>query len=192
MQGNKSYNTKRRGSWAKTMRACKAADKQARKQAKRREKVERKHERALERKNTEQSCRKIFNAGIYGEDFVLSLRAYNTCSSKRYHATPESARKAMAERQAYTDETLSFYHCPFCGGYHLTSNPLDDETCRQRKERVDGILMENHITEKDLREKVWTKPFLDTGTMDVALEEAARIDLRMRPYANHHARVSMC
>ena len=46
------------------------------------------------------------------------------CLSKDRYASQGRAEAAIPRREAKTGKVLRSYHCPYCGGYHLTSKPM--------------------------------------------------------------------
>ena len=48
--------------------------------------------------------------------------AHAQCGTKRRYETREDAVGCAACRTKHTWEMLRAYHCPYCGGWHLTSH----------------------------------------------------------------------
>lgn len=47
------------------------------------------------------------------------------CGKKKRYVTEELAVRALHGRQKFVPETLFHYHCPECGGWHLTKMAQD-------------------------------------------------------------------
>lgn len=47
-----------------------------------------------------------------------------SCLSKRYYATQAQAGKAARHRHSNGGPKLRSYFCSYCGGHHLTKQPL--------------------------------------------------------------------
>jgi hypothetical protein len=45
------------------------------------------------------------------------------CLTKDRYSSYESARFTIERRQTKSGKLLRLYQCPYCGGYHLTSQP---------------------------------------------------------------------
>jgi len=48
------------------------------------------------------------------------------CKSKKVrHESEEEAKKVLKKINRYREAVCRVYHCPDCGGYHLTSKRVD-------------------------------------------------------------------
>lgn len=48
------------------------------------------------------------------------------CLTKDRYDRKEAADLAIPNRESKTGRVLRSYHCPYCGGYHLTKMPLEE------------------------------------------------------------------
>lgn len=65
----------------------------------------------------------------YEEFFVAAVLAgdklqISMCLTKDRYSSQESAQIMIARREAKSGKSLRSYECPYCNGYHLTSQPL--------------------------------------------------------------------
>jgi hypothetical protein len=49
------------------------------------------------------------------------------CLTKDRYGNLESAKFTITRRETKTKKLLRLYTCPYCGGYHLTSQPEAEE-----------------------------------------------------------------
>lgn len=60
-------------------------------------------------------------AVLAGDHVQISM-----CLTKSRHASKEAADSVIPYRESMTGKVLRSYHCPYCGGYHLTKMPLEE------------------------------------------------------------------
>ena len=66
----------------------------------------------------------------YLETYVIAILAkdrvrISMCLCKDRYALQQSAESAIPRRETKTGKVLRWYTCPYCGGYHLTSKPVE-------------------------------------------------------------------
>lgn len=81
-------------------------------------------EETLNRRQRKRRNRKIRER----EKIVTEL----TCTSKSRYETELEAFKSTAYQSMQSGKRLTYYLCPFCTGYHMTS----DTTWKKRKENI--------------------------------------------------------
>lgn len=57
---------------------------------------------------------------------TYGYNTYHTCTSKRYYHTREKVAETMVKVEALFGRKCYGYHCPYCGGWHLSSHDLGD------------------------------------------------------------------
>lgn len=80
------------------------------------------------------------------------MRRVGPCSKKVWHETEEEATAQISKVTAlYTREgrlhgTLSAYHCPHCGGWHLTSVEPHTFAKRSRSQVLDAAAVDKAVS----------------------------------------------
>ena len=55
----------------------------------------------------------------------LAYKMYYQCLRKKIIRTPEHAKEVAENISKRTGKEITYYLCPFCLNYHLTSHPKD-------------------------------------------------------------------
>ena len=55
-----------------------------------------------------------------------AVREHKACTSKNRYASRADAEEALAWCEGQGRRGLTYYRCPYCHGWHLTSHPWDE------------------------------------------------------------------
>ena len=70
--------------------------------------------------------------GTYARKLHGDGQLYNDCGRKKGYHTTKEANQAIHRASRHTGATLRYYHCSFCGKYHLTKRPQDEYASTRR------------------------------------------------------------